>query len=130
MKKALPVSLILAVLSYGAMAQTQTPAAQDKARLEERFDQCLKNSACTTQTRLQIIQEENDRMNDHFQKIHQACADSDFQDCIAGKKADVDAWYQAQDNMQKMMASLEAHDMSGKEPAAGSPQSPSPQYNR
>jgi hypothetical protein len=135
MRKILPVSLMLAALNYNAMAQAQAPmpsgaAAENQAQLEERFGQCLKNPSCTTQARLQIIQEENDRMNEHFQKIHQACADSDFQDCIGSKKSDVDAWYKAQDNMQKMMASLEAQSMSGKEPAAGDVPSPLPKINK
>ena len=79
----------------------------------------MKNNDCSTQVRLQIIQEETDAMNDHFQKIHQACADANFQDCIDKQKDDVQAWYSAQNNMQQMMRSMGAQDMSAKEPAAG-----------
>jgi len=137
MKKILPAFLIVAAMSYYAISQAQTqpqaqtPAtttttttttsstAENKAPLDERFLACMKNNDCSTQVRLQIIQEETDAMNDHFQKIHQACADANFQDCIDKQKDDVQAWYSAQNNMQQVMRSMGAQDMSAKEPSAG-----------
>lgn len=137
MKKILPASLVLAAVFYYAISQAQTqpqtqvpapaPApttAENKAPLDERFSECIKTNDCSTQVRLQIIQEETDAMNDHFQKIHQACADANFQDCIDKQKDDVQAWYAAQNNMQQMMRSMGAQDMSAKEPAAGGAPTP------
>jgi len=144
MKKILPVSLMVAAMFYGAVSQaqpqnqapTQTPpqiqpqaptldTAENKTSLDDRTSACLKDNSCSTQVRLQIIQEENDAMNDHFQKIHQACADANFQNCIDKQKDDVQAWYSAQDNMQHLMHSIEAQDMNEKQPSAGEPSSAS-----
>ncbi len=145
MKKILSASLALAAVCYGAVSQAQAPqeqpaqtqqeqqlaptptppaAVENKAPLDERFSGCVKNKDCSIQVRLQIIQEEDDDMNNHFQKIHQACADANFQDCIDKQKDDVQAWYDAQENMQKMMRTMQAQAMSGKEPAAGDASQP------
>jgi hypothetical protein len=122
MKKLLAVFVMLAVAHTGvvALAQTQPqPFVENKISLNERLNACMGNKDCPTQVRLQIIQEENDEMNNRFQKIHQACADANFQNCIDKQKGDVDAWYSAQGNMQKLMQSMQTQGLKDKEPAAG-----------
>ena len=142
MKKILAALTLLAVACSCVVAQAQSqpqsqaqpqpqpqvqaqpqPAIESQAHLNERFNACLSNKDCSIQVRLQIIQEENDEMNNRFQKIHQVCADANFQDCIGRQKADVDAWYAAQNNMQKLMQSMQTQGLNEKEPAAGGPSS-------
>ena len=129
MKKILSVSLVLAgmLTATGSYAQTPDQTAQSQnppplekeLSLDERFNQCIGSDHCSTQVRLQIIQKENDKMNNHFQKIHQTCADMNFQGCINKEKEDMEGWYTAQSDMQQMMRSMEAQAMNEKEPAAG-----------
>jgi hypothetical protein len=126
MKKTVAAFLVLTAVCYSVMSRAQpqpqaAPAAAtgNTALLDERFTTCMDNKDCSIQARLQIIQEEDDQMNDHFQRIHQICADANFQDCIDGQKKDVQAWYAAQNNMQKIMRSMESQTLSEKEPSAG-----------
>ena len=126
MKRLLTASIMLAVvcITVVAQAQPQPPTlAERRTPLDRHFNACMSNKGCSIQVRLQIIQEENDEMKNHFQKIHQVCADANFQDCIDKQKSDVDAWYAAQNNMQKLMQSMQAQDMNEKKPAAGDPSS-------
>jgi hypothetical protein len=107
-------------------AQAQTPpaptqTAANSGPLDDRFTACLNNKDCSIQARLQIIQEEDDAMNNNFQKIHQTCADANFNDCLDKEKNDVQAWYNAQDNMRAMMSAMGAQDLNAKQPAAGEP---------
>jgi hypothetical protein len=122
MKSTLSLSIALAVLcALTVQAQTHAPDAFAGAKeaAETRFSQCMKSEDCSVRVRFQIIQEENDKMNAHFQNIHQACADVDFQNCIGKKKEDIRAWYGAQDAMRQMMRSMEGQDLETREPAAG-----------
>ena len=116
MKRLLAAFVMLSVVYTCAVEQA---SAEDGTQLDQHFNACMGNKDCSTQARLQIIQEENDEMKGRFQKIHQVCADKNFKDCIDGQKNDVDAWYAAQDKMQKLMQSIQAQDMNEKKPAAG-----------
>lgn len=125
MKKILAVLVMLTITCNYIVAQAQPqlqfsqrgPVAQEQ--LNNQFDACINNKNCSTRARLQIIQEENDEMNNRFQKIHQACADVNFENCVGSQKKNVDAWYAAQNKMQKLMQSMQARNMKEKEPAAG-----------
>jgi hypothetical protein len=149
MNKILPASLMIAAALGCATAHAQTTpqavstsiqsaqppismpppsaaAGDNKDALNERFTECINNINCSTQVRLQIIQEETDAMNDHFQKIHQTCADANFQNCASKQNDDIQGWFSAQNNAQELMRSVQgqdptaqAQDLSAKEPAAG-----------
>lgn len=120
-------------LCYGAITQAQTqpsaipmeirepmmPGAENKMPLEDRFTQCLKSESCSTQARMQIIQEENDEMNMYFQKLHQGCADANFKNCVDSQKEHVQKWHEANNHMRQMMKSMETQPLEAREPAAG-----------
>lgn len=139
MKKILPASLMFAAALNCTIAHAQTPslappnlpppsaaAGDNKDALNERFTECINNINCSTQIRLQIIQEEADAMNDHFQKVHQACADANFQNCASKQNDEIQAWFTAQNNAQELMRSVQGQDTTAKaddllsiQPAAG-----------
>ena len=122
MKKLLAACVMLVVVCTSVVAQAQPKpqtSTENGTSLDRRFNACMSNKDCSTRVRFQIIQEENDVMKNHFEKIHQACADANFQDCIDKQKNDVDAWYAAQNNMQRLMQSMQARDLNEKKPAAG-----------
>jgi hypothetical protein len=132
MKKPLAALLATTALCYGSMAQAQTTPAPDTATtpveqnsppaqmtLDDRFTQCVSNTECPVQTRMQIIQEESDDMTMHFQKIQQACANMDFKECINPQKDDVQKWYTANNRMRQMMQTMSAESLEKKEPGAG-----------
>ena len=120
MKRLLAFFVWAVVACSGVAAQAQIQSQpQNRTVVEERFNACMNNNNCSIRVRLQIIQEENDEMKNRFQRIHQVCADDNFQDCIDKQKEDVDAWYAAQNNMQRLMQSMQTQSMQEMTPAAG-----------
>jgi len=131
MKRTLLIFLITAALCYGVLiqdqtqAQTQTqgsimpPSAEKQTTLDDRFTQCMRNASCPIQVRMQIMQEENDDMILHFQKIHQTCADINFENCIDHQKEDMQKWHMANGRMQRIMRSMETGSPEKLEPSAG-----------
>ena len=75
--------------------------------MDYRFAQCINNTSCSLRVRLQIVQEENDLMNTHFYKIHQACVDMNFTGCIEAEREELDGWRIANSRMQQMMFSMD-----------------------
>jgi hypothetical protein len=136
MNKTLLACLAATVLCYSGVsfAQTQTqyqtqpptqilkpllPEVRSNMSLDDRFNQCLKDSACSAQTRMQIMQEENDEMNLRFQKIHLACLDMHFQNCVDPENETVQKWQTAHNRMRQLMQSMSASNLEKQEPAAG-----------
>jgi len=125
MKKT-PLAFLAAVVlccSVAAQSQTpvQTPAQAPGPSLEERYTQCIRTALCPLQTRLQIIQEEANDMNVHFQKIFETCAVRSFQGCVDNQEIDMDMWHSADYRAGQMMLSIEAQSLALKEASAGGP---------
>jgi hypothetical protein len=136
MNKTIFACLAATALCYSAAASAQTqtqyqtpppvqilkpavPETGSTATLDDRFNRCLKDTACTAQTRMQIMLEENDEMNRHFQKIHQACADAKFQNCLNPENETMQKWQTAHNRMRQLMQSMSAPYLEKQEPAAG-----------
>jgi len=134
MKKGLFIFLVTTSLCCNATARAETPlqpssapVVENKMAMDGRFTQCLNDASCSIQTHMQIIQKENDEMNRHFQKIHQACADMNFQDCLDPQTEEMQGWYASNGNMRQMMQhmmmqSMGAPALETQEPSAGEPE--------
>lgn len=129
MKKTLFAFVAAAAVCYTVAGQAQSmmqqpqessvPQASLKMTLDDRFSRCLNDASCSIQTRMALMQEENDEMNLRFQKIHQACADTNFKSCVDLQSEDVKKWQMTQNQMQQMMQAMGAASLEKKEPAAG-----------
>jgi hypothetical protein len=131
MRKIPLVLLAAAALCHSSVAQAQTappsaPAAPATPglSLEERYIQCYGAALCPLQERLQIVQEETNQMNALFQRVFEACAAKNFQDCTDSQQADMDSWHSADYRAGQMMLSIEAQSLALKESAAGEASKP------
>ena len=108
------------VLCCSTIVYAQTPE-NASASLETRYTECIGAALCPLQTRLQIVQEETNDMNTHFQKVFEACAASNFEDCLDNQQVEMDMWHSADYRASQMMLSIEAQSLALKESAAGGP---------
>jgi len=95
----------LSLLSLAQGAAGQSPQAAFLP--DPRFELCIGNPLCTTQTRLQIVEDMSDGMRGALQRIRQTCAVMNYRDCIGPQMEDMRQWRKMDDHARDMMQAVE-----------------------
>lgn len=154
MEQALATALVIIALGVSQPAIAQKSASNDKKppqkslSLDKRYENCMGNSDCSIQERLELITALGKNQREIQKNMDQNCLILGYNECIGPQLDERAEWHKNHKHMANLMQSLEdrstgamidnskelaqndssldkeAKEMSAQEPAAGPPQTP------
>mgnify|MGYP000977299126 CR=1 FL=1 len=91
---------LLVVLS--ACAHENNPES-----LDARYDKCMSDPQCSTEERLQLMNEMADYLRYELRRMDRKCIDYHYEDCISIQSDDFEQWHKINNYMLDMMKSME-----------------------
>lgn len=75
--------------------------------LDARYKKCVNDPECSTEKRLQLVNEMADYLRYELRRMNRNCINKDYEDCLSVQSNDLEQWHKINSHMLDIMKSME-----------------------